>query len=332
MKKYIISFFVLLIAFTSCKNSTSLQSQCSGKSYEILCVMKKGQWESSIGDTIRNCFTATMDVLPQDEPIFNLFSVPLSAFGSQLKTHRNILEIKIDKRRKKSIIYIKRDFMAKQQVYVSVVCPNEKEFLNFFEVNKTKLMDIFLDAELSRNKIYFEKYTDVKIFNAMKSNYGYSLRVPAGYRINKDTLGFVWISQETPKDSRGIFIYSFDYTSQDQFSTENIIAKRNEMLKRFVPGALPKSYMITATDYPFVTKKIEQDSCYTMEVRGLWKVQGDFMGGPFVNLSILNEKTNKIVCIDGYVYAPSDNKRIIMRQVEAVIKTISFIDDDKKVK
>jgi hypothetical protein len=90
--------------------------------------------------------------------------------------------------------------------------------------------------------------------------------------------------------------------------------------------------MITATDYPFTREKIMQDSCYTIEVRGLWKVKGDFMGGPFVNLSILNEKTNKIVCVDGYVYAPSQNKRLIMRQVEAVLKTISFIDEEKTKK
>jgi hypothetical protein len=294
--------------------------------------MKKGQWSSSMGDSIKKCFTASMDVLPQDEPLFTIFSVPRNAFGSQLKTHRNILDIRINKKKKKSSMHVRRNFMAKRQIYVTVECPSVEVFRAYFSRNKHKLMDIFMDGELNRNKDYFKKYTDVKIFNAMKSRYGYSLRVPAGYNLNKDTLGFVWISQETPRDSRGLFIYSLDYTDEEQFSTKSIIARRNRMLRKFVPGALPKSYMITATDYPFTREKIMQDSCYTIEVRGLWKVKGDFMGGPFVNLSILNEKTNKIVCVDGYVYAPSQNKRLIMRQVEAVLKTISFIDEEKTKK
>ncbi|MGB5990446.1 MAG: DUF4837 family protein [Marinifilaceae bacterium] len=329
MKKYIIVSIVLLITFTSCKDSSTFKPQCTGKAYEMLCIMKKTQWESAMGDSIKACLASNMLVLPQNEPDFKIFSVSLNNFGSQLKTHRNIFEIRIDKKQKKSTIYIKRGYMAKQQTFVRVVCSSEKEFFTFYERNKYKLKKIFLDAELSRNKQYFTKYTDTKIFNKLKARYNYSLRVPAGYNMNKDTLGFVWISQETGKNSRGVFIYSYDYVSQDQFKQENIIAKRDEMLKRFVPGSLPKSYMTTARSMDFVSRKIEQDSCYTIETRGLWELKGDFMGGPFVNLTILNQKTNKIVCIDGYVYAPSEHKRLMTRQVEAVIKSIKFIESEK---
>jgi hypothetical protein len=32
---------------------------------------------------------------------------------------------------------------------------------------------------------------------------------------------------------------------------------------------------------------------YYAELRGLWKVENDFMGGPFVSLSTLDEKTKQ---------------------------------------
>lgn len=329
MKKYIIAFFVLLITSVSCKDDSSFKPQCTGMAYEMLCIMNKTQWESAMGDSVRACFTSTMPVLPQDEPDFRLFSVSLNNFGSQLKTHRNIFEIRIDKKQKKSTIYIKRNYMAKQQTFVRVVCSSEKVFFDYYEKNKHLLKKIFLDAELDRNKLYFKKYTDAKIFNRLKNKYNYSLRVPTGYNINKDTLGFVWISQETGKNSRGVFMYSYDYVDQDQFKQQNIIAKRDEMLKRFVPGPISGSYMTSARTMDFVSRKIEQDSCYAIETRGLWEVKGDYMGGPFINLTILNQKTNKVVCIDGYVYAPTEHKRLMVRQVEAVIKSLEFIESKK---
>lgn len=329
MKKYIIAFFVLLISFVSCKDDSSFKPQCTGMAYEMLCIMNKTQWKSTMGDTVRACLTSTMAVLPQDEPDFRLFSVSLNNFASQLKTHRNIFEIRIDKKQKKSTIYIKRNYMAKQQTFVRVVCSSEKVFFDYYEKNKYMLKKIFLDAELDRNKLYFKKYTDAKIFNRLKNKYNYSLRVPTGYNINKDTLGFVWISQETGKNSRGVFVYSYDYVDQDQFKQENIIAKRDEMLKRFVPGPIAESYMTSARTMDFVSHKIEQDSCYAIETRGLWEVKGDYMGGPFINLTILNQKTNKVVCIDGYVYAPTEHKRLMVRQVEAVIKSLEFIETQK---
>lgn len=330
MKRCLLYILILFVSFSSCQNSTAIQTQCTGRLYEICVVVKKTEWQSSMGDTLKNFFRQPMNGLPQDEPMFNMFSVPLSSFGPQLKSHRNVFEVKISKKKKKPQLYIKRDFMARQQVYVRMVVNSKKQFFEFFEKRKAQIMDIFLDAEQGRLMKYYTKYPDAKIFNKLKSKYGYILRVPTGYNINKDTLGFVWISSETSKNSKGMFVYSYDYNSQEQFSLKNIVAKRNNLLKSFVPGPLPKSYMTTAsTDYCTI-RKVAVDSCYAVEVRGLWKVDGDYMGGPFVSLSILDEKRQKVVCVDGYVYSPNEDKRNMLRKVEAVMNTLSFIKTKKK--
>ena len=67
---------------------------------------------------------------------------------------------------------------------------------------------------------------------------------------------------------------------------------------------------------------------YTIKTEGLWKLEGDFMGGPFVSYTLLDTRHNKIITIDGFLYAPSDTKRDLMRQVEAVIKTAAFVQDE----
>jgi hypothetical protein len=64
---------------------------------------------------------------------------------------------------------------------------------------------------------------------------------------------------------------------------------------------------------------------YTAELRGLWRVEGDFMGGPFVSISQIDEQRNRIVTVEGYVYAPKYNKREYIRQLEAILYTIKFL-------
>jgi len=57
----------------------------------------------------------------------------------------------------------------------------------------------------------------------------------------------------------------------------------------------------------------------------LWKVQGDFMGGPFVDYFLADESTQQLTMLSGYVYAPAKPKKgIFMREVEAVLKTYAL--------
>ena len=66
---------------------------------------------------------------------------------------------------------------------------------------------------------------------------------------------------------------------------------------------------------------------YYAELRGLWRLEGDFMGGPFVSLSTVDEVRNRIVTVEGYVYSPKKDKRNFLRQVEAILYTLDFIND-----
>ena len=82
--------------------------------------------------------------------------------------------------------------------------------------------------------------------------------------------------------------------------------------------------MKTYEEMPIVCNKYEHGKNYAIECRGMWNVEGDFMAGPFVNLSILDEKNQRIICVDGYVYAPNDEKRDYMFQVEAIMHSLIF--------
>ena len=108
----------------------------------------------------------------------------------------------------------------------------------------------------------------------------------------------------------------------------SLIAVRNRMCKAYVGGPADGSYMTTDMHEGITTfRSFTFHGRYTAELRGLWRTEGDFMGGPFVSLTQYDEKHQRIVTVDGYVYAGKKDKRNYMRQVEAIMSTMAFVEE-----
>jgi hypothetical protein len=68
----------------------------------------------------------------------------------------------------------------------------------------------------------------------------------------------------------------------------------------------------------------------TFETKGTWQLENDYMSGPFINYSILDKKNNRILVLEGFCYAPSKEKRDLMFELEAIIKSVKFENANKK--
>ena len=62
-------------------------------------------------------------------------------------------------------------------------------------------------------------------------------------------------------------------------------------------------------------------------MRGLWRMEGDMMGGPFVSVARLDEQNNRVVVAEGFVYAPETDKRNFIRRIEAALYTLRLPDE-----
>ena len=79
-------------------------------------------------------------------------------------------------------------------------------------------------------------------------------------------------------------------------------------------------------DYKIIKMKLNSiiDNKPAYEVRGVWKMQGYTMAGPFITY-VIEDKVNKRYLIgDGYVYAPSLEKRDYVFELESIIKSIKI--------
>lgn len=194
------------------------------------------------------------------------------------------------------------------------------------------MMGVYVKAERDRLIEVYKKTADQKIYNTFKNKYDMLLYCPGGYRINKDSADFVWISYETVVDSRGIIFFQEPYVDESQLNYQIILEKVNEKLKENIPGPRKNTWMaldmvtpMTAATYNYEGKY------YAVLVKGLWIAENDYMGGPFVLNVVLDEKNNRIIYMMGYVYAPDDKKRNMVRQVESIIYSmqIDFPEEEK---
>ena len=319
-----------MIFFTiSCdkkKTKTALLPSVSGKAGEIVLVMNKSYKETEIGENFKKLYSQEIYGLPQGEPMFNLIFFPHDAFTNLLKSHRNIIMTQISSNIKQAKISFRKNVWARPQLFISIVAPNRAAFKKIFDENKDKLLRSVVVAERQRIINNYKKYEEKDINKALTSKHHLSLTVPKGYMMRIDTSNFVWISHETPQISQGILIYTHHINDSIALNKKLLIHIRDSVLKQNVAGPLPKTYMETERMIPSEFKEFYLNGKYTAQLRGLWKVHKDFMGGPFISFSRFDMKRKRIVTVEGYVYAPKFNKRNYLRQLEGILYTMDVVE------
>ncbi len=316
----IILFLILLLA--SCASDERVIPNSSGKSSEMLVVIDRQHWDGTIGEGIRVFFGQDMDGLPQPEPLFNFYTISEPDFSSLFQSHRNIFIASIRPEHTTPYIETKRDLWARPQRVIKINAGSDTAFLRLFNDHKNAFLRLYEQAERERIQRAYRSVSDHRVRNQVVENFGFSLVIPSGYFVAKKHPDFMWIRRETLEISQAILIYSFDYKDTTDFNMSNILSMRNIFTQRHVPGTFDGTYMTVAGDFIWpVSQRIDFNGRFAVETRGLWEVKGDFMGGPFINYAFVDESGSRIIVLDGYVYAPRDRKRDLVRQLEAILYT-----------
>ena len=151
------------------------------------------------------------------------------------------------------------------------------------------------------------------------------MTVPKGYILAADQPDFLWARFEYPEASQGFFIYSYPYAGKEALTPEALIAARNQFAAR-IPGPSDGSYMTTSELFVPGYRIFKLEGRVWIEMRGFWDVEGDFMGGPYVSYTTVDERTGRVFTLDCYVYSPHLHKRNFMRGVEHLLYLVKFPD------
>ncbi|MFA7116364.1 MAG: DUF4837 family protein [Bacteroidales bacterium] len=334
---HLIIISLLTILISSCGNNKKVEKEqylptISGKEGDVLVIIENKLWENPIGASIRSILSADYPYLPQDEPIFNVFSAPHSTFNGTYRFHRNIFVLEILPNVKKSTIRYLKNEWAKPQAVIAISAKSQKDALTLINTNQDKITNFFETAERERVINIAKKYNDANLQKIVANEFGGSPYIPMDFSLKKHVPGFIWISYETTYVNQGILMYKYPYSGPKDLTVESIINKRNLILGRFVPGMRLNSFMTTSTLVNPGIRKVTYHDFNITETRGLWELENDYMGGPFISHSFLSKDKKEVIVMEVFVYAPKFNKLNYLRHIESIIYSFKWNNISNNIK
>lgn len=318
---------ILILTIQSCSDSgdsrTSFLPNVGGSSGEVVVVIDKVKWDGEAGKKLREILEAPIPELPQAEPVFDLVNVSPGGFGDLYITHRNVVIVETGPG-KKAIVTYNLNVYAKSQLVITIEGETDDDIIELLKTQGQKIIDKINITERDRLISYYKGSLNSVNFTTLLNTHKLILWVPSNYALDVNEKGFVWLSYETPLTTQSILVHYFDYNGENYFNEDSIRTILNNMTRTKVKGPVDGSWMTIEERLPVNYSTFRfRDRNYAM-LKGLWTLENGFMGGPFVTLVTKDEVNNRFVMLDGFVYAPNDDKRELLRQVESILFTAGF--------
>lgn len=335
MKKILLTLVSPIFLFVSCTTENTLLPRFTGSAGEMVVIAETYIWENALGDSIRDFFEQATPHLPQPEAKYYLAQYEPSGFNNLLRQHRNVLMIDVDQKNPKNEVNLIRSKWSSEQVVVQIRALSTAEAITLFNERKSAIMELFDKAECERLQSKYQGNTNKEVAKMLAATFGLKMQLPNDMLTAVGTSDrAVWLKRDRVKYlsgvghdiSQGLVIYDFPYESDSTFTNEFATMARNKAVS-VVSSDGKNKYMTTELEYyPPVGQLISLNQKTAWYSSGLWIMENDFMGGPFVNLLILDEKNQRVIGIDGYVFAPKFNKREYVREMEAMLKSIKLFE------
>ena len=334
MKKMIFPLIVAAIALSGCRNSGLLLPNATGAAYEVLVVIDEKDWRTEGGKALFDLLAADMPCVPQAEPMFAISRVPQDQFDNLLRPTRNIVMVEIDSTQytKATIKFVKNRW-ANSQAIVLITSNTAQNLASILASKGNEISNYLVEAERARQIDYFKSNINNTALNKVYTKFGGQIAVPTSLNKYNEAQDFLWMSNGSAVARQDVLIYSYPYTDKKQLTEKALLAKRDSMLQAHIPGSMTGSYMGTAYTFePPVFKEIWMNDTYCAEIHGLWEMKnGEVMGGPFVSHTRLDEVNNRLITIEGFVFAPGRDKRNLIRQVEAMVYSFKMPQEVNEV-
>lgn len=324
-----------------------------GSMNEINVICDQTVWDGLVGDSLDYYLAGAYPIMPRPEEIFDLRhytpeKVRKEAVLTELRSYLLIANtadeeslmtemIKKDlgeARYQKSLTESKAhtsigyNKWATGQMLIYLFANSEEEIAksikNAFPIIQQKVVD--------HDKVQLDSYVYAKGENQgltakIESDFGIKMKIPLDYEIAKEVEeeNMLWLGKETPEARMYAMIKQMDYKGPDQISIENAKLFSNDFGKRYVSSSEPNSYMLlNDVDLPMLEYTKDINGNYAKEYRGIWEMENDFMGGPFIDYFIVDEERGKLNFIMLFIFAPGKKKRDFMQGLEHMVNTIEF--------
>lgn len=338
--KYLRLFLAICFVFmlACCKDGKSSRlPESIGQPYEVVL-------EGDTNRIVTAILQESVPDMPQPEPMFNIIQVRKGKLTSLYQTVRNRVVVDVDKRNRDFEVKISKDVNAAPQVIIRIKAQTVEQLKS--RLDGMRLCQILDELELKHLASVIRQ--NVEKQKEVKRLFGIDMKIPLDMDASKKAKDFVWYSNNTNSGMKNLLIFKINSSEKTPSARENHSSRENLS----AGGNLSSKETSSGTEeYPSngislsLADKVQIDSVLQKNMlgetdemymiiprlgeRGLWEMEGDAMGGPYVMKIIRRQKNgkisgrkNEIIVVIGFVYAPEMKKRNLIKQLEAVLTTI----------
>lgn len=340
----ILLFLVLQGCDNQEKDLTDLPTS-TGTVDEVLVVADKNLLESDLREPARLSFMAGYEVLPQYEATMPTTMVGFRDFTQLFQRFRNVVfyvdlsdntkisdyvadmlgeEATLKALSDNDFYFVaKKNIWATPQLVIFVFAPNSEKLLDIINNRNERVIQIIQDSEKPfAQKLAYAGGKNYDLTQKVGEKYGLQFDLPAGFQKAIEEDEFMWLRKDgVVKGSdtyTNLMIEQLPISGDENWWTEGR-TWRDTLGKKYITTEIEGSYMLSDTILPFTQMQITMEGMPVYITKGLWKMDGAFMGGPFINYVIVDEAKGTKTIIDGFIYAAGTKKKPLARQLEAIM-------------
>jgi hypothetical protein len=323
MKLPALLFSVALAFLVSCGDSSLTRTlpNVTGSAGEVMVVMEKTLWEGGVGEAIREQLGATLIGLPQAEPAFTLLPVNPEGFRDIYISHRNIMMVEEQSDLTGPAVTYTRNKWAETQLVITVTGPDTISLAECIRQNGEAIRRSINGVERERLTAWLTESAGKQRSVLSQGEQHWEMVMPAGYKTDFNREGIMMISAETPSTTQSVIVSVTDRVIS-QIGCIELADLTEKVTSAEVKGPDGGSFMVIEKRVPVSCRSFTLNGTDYIEMRGLWTLEGGYMGGPFISYAFIDPATSHAVVVTGFIYAPRDEKRELLRQVEALMYTV----------
>ena len=314
----ILSLLLAFLSLASCDEGMNIKPRSSGEPYDVVVVTP----DARVGSMLSRMLEKPLAGLPQDE---SNFDVSHAADGTTLQSSRYaraIVVVDIDESRHTATrLRYEKDVYATPQIIVYVETPSADSIAADHERIGRSLSSLLGRFETNVALRHLRKSHSPVMENDVEKAVGCRILIPSDITKTKSGSRFIWLSDDGSKSMRNLCVYSVPGTD---VSAGRLIALCDSVMRANIKGETDSMYMATERRIAPTVKTLRVGGRTIVEMRGLWQMEGDIMGGPFVSHTIVDTLRGVTLTAEAFVYAPGEQKRNIIKRLEAALYTLSL--------
>jgi hypothetical protein len=324
---------LVVLGLSSCRNADEkgklVLPGANGRVNDALIVIDNDLWAGEVGDIFKDEILDPVVGLPQEEPQLDVSQIPSQLFGTMMRSNRSIIRFELGTAEQEMIV--RENVWADPQIVITFTAANKERLKELVEENgREAILRIKRhDLEVLQRNNRRDRYRgDLKTLDSL----GVSLVIPNSFAKDQivDTGDFLWMTQRLSggiaqgDGQMSLLVYSYPIDEFNAYKPSTVIRKRDEIGQLYIPGPEEGQYMITEKLRQPVFYKTDINGFDVIETHSTWELKDAWMAGPFINYAFADWENARVIAVEGFVYAPSVDKRDYMMDLEAIIKTFKL--------